>query len=98
MEFFEKEDRDLSILGCLWHLIEHWRLVLLSAVIFSVLFGSLKYVKDSRELQEIAKNSQLHISSVSDIKKQANIIVYGSFKNERHILAEKIIICHHVKS
>ncbi len=36
--------------------------------------------------------------SVSDIKKQANIIVYGSFKNERRILAEKIIICHHVKS
>lgn len=36
--------------------------------------------------------------SVSDIKKQANIIVYGSFKNERHILAEKIIICHYVKS
>ncbi len=89
MEFYEKEDRDLSILGCLWHLIEHWRLVLLSAVIFSVLFGSLKYVKDSRELQEIAKNSQLHISSVSDIKKRMEMFS-GSQKDNIEMAAKLV--------
>lgn len=89
MEFYEKEDRDLSILGCLWHLIEHWRLVLLSAVIFSVLFGSLKYVKDSRELQEIAKNSQLHTSSVSDIKKRMEMFS-GSQKDNIEMAAKLV--------
>lgn len=75
MEFYEKEDRDLGILGCLWHLIEHWRFVLLSAIIFSVLFGMLKYVKDSRDLQEIAqKNAQLQANSVFDIKKRMEML------------------------
>ena len=36
----------------------------------------------------------LEQASVSDIKKQASVIIYGSFKDMHHVSANKIIICH----
>lgn len=90
MEFYEKEDRDLGILGCFWHLIEHWRLVFLSAIIFSILFGALKYVKDTRELQESAlKNTQLQANSVSDIEKRMEMLS-GSQKDNMQMAAKLV--------
>lgn len=38
--------------------------------------------------------AELEQASVSDIKKQASVIVYGSFEDEHHVSATKIIICH----
>ena len=42
--------------------------------------------------------AKMEQASVLDIKKQSSVIVYGSFEDERHIAAERIIICHHVNS
>lgn len=38
--------------------------------------------------------AELKQASVSDIKKQASIIIYGSFEDTHHISATRIIICH----
>lgn len=42
--------------------------------------------------------AKMERASVLDIKKQSSVIVYGSFEDECHIAAERIIICHHVNS
>ncbi len=38
--------------------------------------------------------AELEQASVSDIKKQASVIIYGSFEDTQHVTATKIIICH----
>lgn len=38
--------------------------------------------------------AELEQASVADIKKQASVIVYGSFEDTEHVSATKIIICH----
>ena len=38
--------------------------------------------------------AELEQASVADIKKQASVIVYGSFEDTKHVSATKIIICH----
>ena len=38
--------------------------------------------------------AELKQSSVSDIKKQSSVIIYGNFEDTYHISATKIIICH----
>ncbi len=38
--------------------------------------------------------AELEQASVSDIKKQASVIIYGSFEDTHHVTATKIIICH----
>ncbi|MCI8529571.1 MAG: hypothetical protein HFH82_10530 [Lachnospiraceae bacterium] len=38
--------------------------------------------------------AELEQVSVSDIKKQASVIIYGNFEDTHHISATKIIICH----
>lgn len=38
--------------------------------------------------------AELEQASVTDIKKQASVIVYGSFEDAHHLSAVKIIICH----
>ena len=38
--------------------------------------------------------AQLERASVSDIKKQASVIIYGSFEDTHHVSATQIIICH----
>jgi len=38
--------------------------------------------------------AELEQASVDDIKKQASVIIYGSFEDTHHVSATKIIICH----
>lgn len=38
--------------------------------------------------------AELEQVSVADIKKQASVIIYGSFEDTHHVTATKIIICH----
>ncbi len=38
--------------------------------------------------------AELEQASVSDIKKQASVLIYGSFEDAHHVSATKIIICH----
>lgn len=38
--------------------------------------------------------AELEQASVADIKKQASVIIYGSFEDTHHVSATKIIICH----
>lgn len=38
--------------------------------------------------------AELKQASVSDIKKQSSVIIYGNFEDTYHISATKIIICH----
>ncbi|MCI8753101.1 MAG: hypothetical protein HFH66_17515 [Lachnospiraceae bacterium] len=38
--------------------------------------------------------AELEQASVADIKKQASVIIYGSFDDTHHVTATKIIICH----
>lgn len=38
--------------------------------------------------------AELEQASVSDIRKQASVIIYGSFEDTHHVSATKIIICH----
>lgn len=38
--------------------------------------------------------AELEQASVADIKKQASVIIYGSFEDTQHVTATKIIICH----
>lgn len=38
--------------------------------------------------------AELEQASVADIKKQASVIIYGSFEDTHHVTATKIIICH----
>lgn len=38
--------------------------------------------------------AELEQASVDDIKKQASVIIYGSFEDTHHVTATKIIICH----
>lgn len=38
--------------------------------------------------------AELEQANISDIKKQASVIIYGSFEDTHHISANKIIICH----
>ena len=38
--------------------------------------------------------AELEQASISDIKKQTSVIVYGSFEDTHHVSANKIIICH----
>jgi len=38
--------------------------------------------------------AELEQASVDDIKKQASVIIYGSFEDTHHVSAAKIIICH----
>lgn len=40
--------------------------------------------------------AELEQASVADIKKQASIIIYGSFQDTYHMLAAKIVICHYL--
>lgn len=38
--------------------------------------------------------AELEQASIADIKKQASVIIYGSFDDTHHVTATKIIICH----
>ncbi len=38
--------------------------------------------------------AELEQASVADIKKQASVIIYGSFEDTHHVTATKVIICH----
>ena len=38
--------------------------------------------------------AELEQASIADIKKQASVIVYGSYEDAHHVTATKIIICH----
>lgn len=38
--------------------------------------------------------AELEQASVTDIKKQASVIIYGSFEDMHHVSATKIILCH----
>ena len=38
--------------------------------------------------------AELEQANISDIKKQASVIIYGSFEDTHHVTATKIIICH----
>ncbi len=38
--------------------------------------------------------AELEQASASDIRKQASVIIYGSFEDTHHVSATKIIICH----
>lgn len=38
--------------------------------------------------------AELEQASIPDIKKQASVIIYGSFEDAHHVSAEKVIICH----
>ena len=38
--------------------------------------------------------AELEQASAADIKKQASVIIYGSFEDTHHVTATKIIICH----
>lgn len=41
-----------------------------------------------------AEIAELEKASVADIKKQASVIIYGSYTDTQHVSATKIIICH----
>ena len=41
-----------------------------------------------------AEIAELEQASVSDIKKQASVIIYGSYTDTHHVSADRIIICH----
>ena len=38
--------------------------------------------------------AELEQASIADIKKQASVIIYGSYEDTHHISADQIIICH----
>lgn len=41
-----------------------------------------------------AGTAELEQASVADIKKQASLIIYGSYTDTHHVSADRIIICH----
>ncbi|MDE6389422.1 MAG: hypothetical protein K2L82_16700 [Lachnospiraceae bacterium] len=40
--------------------------------------------------------AELEQASVADIKKQASLIIYGSYADTHHVSADRIIICHRI--
>ncbi len=78
MEFYRKEERKFDIFGCIWRFIEHWRFVLLSVIVFAVLFGLIKYISDYRVLKKEVENLQAEEYSASDL--QAEISAFSEEK------------------
>ncbi len=69
MENYQQEERKLCFMDCIWSVFFKWRILLIAVVLFAILFGTLKYVKDSKA-QERTENNKMTEATADDIQDQ----------------------------
>lgn len=55
MENYQQKERKICFMDCVWNIFFKWRILIITVVFFAVLFGMLKYMKDSKEKVEREK-------------------------------------------
>ena len=68
------EKREISVLECIWSVVENWRKVLLSAIVFSLLFGILQYTKSYQDIKKINLNAQTTQITISDVEEKVEVL------------------------
>ncbi len=68
------EKREISVLECIWSVVENWRKVLLSAILFSLLFGILQYTKSYQEMKNMDLNAQTLPVTISDVEEKMEML------------------------
>jgi hypothetical protein len=56
MEKYQQEERMLRIADCIWSVAKNWRHLIICMIVFAVVFGGMKYAKDTKEAQASIQN------------------------------------------
>lgn len=80
MQMQERENREIDLLELFWKILFSWRQVICFGVIFAILFGGMKYVKDIRAYQviqnddveesELSEDEMLQVSEAINLKRR----------------------------
>lgn len=80
------EKREISVLECIWSVVENWRKVLLSAIVFSLLFGILQYTKSYQDIKKINLNAQTTQITISDVEEKVEVLSEPEKSNVKMLL------------
>ena len=64
-EKFKTVEREISFREVIWRYLKKWRLALVSAILFSVIFAGGKYIKDKRDADIIKEES---VTTIEDVE------------------------------
>lgn len=73
--------REISIFECIWCVIENWRKLFLSAILFALLFGVLQYIKAYQEAQDKDLDVIVSPMTISDIEKRTDMLANPERRN-----------------
>ena len=66
MENYQQKERKICFMDCVWNIFFKWRILIITVVFFAVLFGMLKYMKDSKEKVEREKAESNVVTEISE--------------------------------